>query len=151
VLDFLIRRGMGRGLVRYLKETRVPLITTFYAPAIIADRGGCDSYRVVTDAHINRVWAPMDGRTSRIDYFAPSTRGVRRLAAYGVPRSRVALTASRSRPSASAIANSPSSVEISRRAWCGSTVRGCSASYTAMAWNERSARWQRNRKENLHG
>jgi len=91
-LEFLIRRGLGRGLVRYLKETRVPLVTTFYAPAIIADRAGCDSYCVVTDADINRVWAPMDGRNSRIHYFAPSTRVVRRLAAYGVPRSRVTLT-----------------------------------------------------------
>lgn len=91
-LDFLIRRGLGRGLVRYLKETGVPLVTTFYAPAIIADRAGCDSYCVVTDADINRVWAPMDGKKSRIHYFAPSTRVVRRLAAYGVPRSRVTMT-----------------------------------------------------------
>lgn len=91
-LDFLIRRGLGRGLVRYLKETGVPLVTTFYAPAIIADRAGCDSYCVVTDADINRVWAPMDGKKSRIHYFAPSTRVVRRLAAYGVPRSRITMT-----------------------------------------------------------
>ncbi|HEX4335060.1 MAG TPA: hypothetical protein VH062_04050 [Polyangiaceae bacterium] len=91
-LDFLIRRGLGRGLVRHLKETGVPLVTTFYASAIIADRAGCDSYCVVTDADINRVWAPMDGKKSRIHYFAPSTRVVRRLAAYGVPRSRVTMT-----------------------------------------------------------
>jgi hypothetical protein len=91
-LEFLIRRGLGRGLVRHLKQTGMPLVTTFYAPAIIADRAGCDSYCVVTDADINRVWAPMDGKKSRIHYFAPSTRVVRRLAAYGVPRERITMT-----------------------------------------------------------
>ncbi len=92
-LDFLVTRGLGRGLVRHLKETGAPLITTFYAPAIIADRAGCNSvYCVVTDADVHRVWAPMQGRHSRIRYFAPSTRVVRRLVAYGVPREHVTLT-----------------------------------------------------------
>ena len=91
-LDFLIDRGLGRGLVRYLKETNQSLITTFYAPAIIADRAGLSSYCVVTDADINRVWAPMNGRHSKIHYFAPSTRVVRRLCAYGVPRERITMT-----------------------------------------------------------
>jgi hypothetical protein len=91
-LDFLIDRGLGRGLIRYLREHQLPLVTTFYAPAIIADRAGIDSYCVVTDADINRVWAPMNGRHSRIRYFAPSTRVVRRLCAYGVPRERITLT-----------------------------------------------------------
>src|SRR5438309_624565 len=41
---------------------------------------------------INRVWAPMHPATTRIRYFAPSTRVVRRLIAYGVPRERITLT-----------------------------------------------------------
>lgn len=93
VLDFLVTRGLGRGLVRHLRATGAPLITTFYAPAIIADRAGCDNvYCVVTDADINRVWAPMNGRHSRIHYFAPSARVVRRLLSYGVAKERVTLT-----------------------------------------------------------
>jgi hypothetical protein len=93
VLDLLVRRGLGRGLMRHLERTRVPLITTFYAPAIIADAAGYDkTYCVVTDADINRVWAPMAAATTRIRYLAPSTRVVRRLVAYGVPRDRIALT-----------------------------------------------------------
>ena len=93
VLDFLASRGLGRGLVRHLKETGAPLITTFYAPAIIADRAGCESvYCVATDADINRVWAPLEGRHSRVRYFAPSARVVRRLVSYGVPREHVTLT-----------------------------------------------------------
>lgn len=93
VLDFLVKRGLGRGLMRHLERTRAPLITTFYAPAIIADAAGYDrTYCVVTDADINRVWAPMDAGTTKIRYLAPSPRVVRRLVAYGVPRSRIALT-----------------------------------------------------------
>lgn len=91
-LDFLIDRGLGRGLVRYLEATGAPLVTTFYAPAIIADRAGCESYCVVTDADINRVWAPMNGNHSRIHYFAPSARVVRRLTAYGVRPARITMT-----------------------------------------------------------
>jgi len=91
-LDFLIERGLGRGLVGYLRDRRAPLVTTFYAPAIIADRAGLESYCVVTDADINRVWAPVSSHHSKIQYFAPSTRAVRRLVAYGVPRSRITLT-----------------------------------------------------------
>jgi hypothetical protein len=93
LLDFLVTRGLGRGLVRHLRATGAPLITTFYAPAIIADRVGCDNvYCVVTDADINRVWAPMNGKHSRIRYFAPSARVVRRLLSYGVAKERVILT-----------------------------------------------------------
>lgn len=91
-LDFLIGRGLGRGLVRHLETTGSRLLTTFYAPAIIADRAGLPSYCVVTDADINRVWASMSGRHSRIRYFAPSARAVRRLRAYGVPDERITLT-----------------------------------------------------------
>lgn len=92
-LDFLITRGLGRGLVEHLQATGVPLVTTFYAPAIVADRAGIDRiYCVVTDADINRVWAPKRGQHSRIRYFAPSPRVIRRLQAYGVPRDRITMT-----------------------------------------------------------
>ena len=92
-LDWLASRGLGRALVQHLQQTGAPLITTFYAPAVIADRAGCEGvYCVVTDADINRVWAPLDGARSRIRFFAPSTRVVRRLMAYGVRKERITLT-----------------------------------------------------------
>src|SRR5579883_625144 len=40
-LERLVRNGLGRGLARRLKESGAPLLTTFYAPAIAADRMGC--------------------------------------------------------------------------------------------------------------
>jgi Domain of unknown function (DUF6938) len=93
VLDLLVKRGLGRGLMQHLEKTGAPLVTTFYAPAIIADAAGYDRiYCVVTDADINRVWAPMDPSRTTIHYFAPSPRVVRRLVAYGVPRDRISLT-----------------------------------------------------------
>lgn len=91
-LDWLAARGLGRGLVAHLERTQVPLVTTFYVPAIIADRAGCEVYCVVTDADVNRVWAPSPQTKSRLRYFAPSLRVIRRLEAYGVPRERITMT-----------------------------------------------------------
>ncbi len=92
-LDALIHRGFGESLAHHLRDAGAPLLTTFYAPAIVADRRGVDGvYCVVTDADINRVWAPLDARESSIRYLAPSPRVVRRLRAFGVPRSQIAFT-----------------------------------------------------------
>jgi hypothetical protein len=92
-LNRLIRLGLGRGLVRQLRESRATLITTFYAPAIIADEADVGPvYCVVTDADIHRVWVPRDPERSNIHYLAPSPRVVRRLRAYGVREDRITLT-----------------------------------------------------------
>ena len=93
IVERMAARGLGEGLVAHLRQSGTPLLTTFFVPALIADRAGdLDVRCVVTDSDINRVWAPMHPRTTRIHYFAPSTRVVRRLMAYGVPRERIQLT-----------------------------------------------------------
>lgn len=93
MLDRAIQRGLGAGLVRYLRESGAPLVTTFYAPAIIADRAGLSNvYCVVTDADINRVWAPLEPKRSRIQYLAPTQRAKRRLEAYGVLSENIHVT-----------------------------------------------------------
>lgn len=93
LLDRLMRHGLGLGLVEHLRHCRAPLVTTFYAPAIIADRAGIERiYCVVTDADCNRVWAPMDATRTRIQYLAPSPRVVRRLRSFGVPPRNITLT-----------------------------------------------------------
>jgi hypothetical protein len=75
LLEHLMARGLGEGLVRELRRRRAPLVTTFYAPAIVADRAGCEPiYCVVTDADVNRIWAPLDGKRSRIQYLVPTPR-----------------------------------------------------------------------------
>lgn len=93
LMDQLVRRGLGRGMVEQLRRSGAPLLTSFYAPALIADRAGIEEvYCVVTDADCNRVWAPIDASSTRIRYFAPSRRVVRRLLSFGVPEKNVTLT-----------------------------------------------------------
>lgn len=89
-LERFARRGLGRGLVERLRSTGAPLLATFYSPAIVADRAGCAGVHcVVTDSDLNRVWAPLDSAATRIRYFVPSQRALRRLRAYGVPAANV--------------------------------------------------------------
>jgi hypothetical protein len=89
----IARKGLGRGLVEHLKRTGAPLLTTFYTPAVVADRAGCERvYCVVTDTDINRIWVAVNARDTRIRYLAPSRRVVSRLRAYGVPPERIRFT-----------------------------------------------------------
>jgi hypothetical protein len=92
-LDRLIRRKLGRGLVTELRRTGRPLLTTFYSPAVLADRAGVEEvYCVVTDTDVNRIWAPIDARRTRIRYLVPTHRAAKRLRAYGVPHDRITFT-----------------------------------------------------------
>lgn len=92
-LDALVRRGLGQGLVEELRRTGRPLLSTFFAPAILADRAGVPGvFCVVTDTDVNRAWAPVDARGTRIRYLVPTRRAGRRLEAYGVPADRITFT-----------------------------------------------------------
>ena len=92
-LEKQIDGGLGVGLLAELNRTGAPLLTTFFAPALIADRLGADNiYCLVTDADIARVWVPTNVKRCRIRYFAPSKRALDRLLAYGVPPENVQLT-----------------------------------------------------------
>jgi hypothetical protein len=85
--------GIGSALAQQLKESGAPLVTTFYAAAILAELHGADRLHcVVTDTDVNRVWAPPDPKRSRIRYFAPSERARRRLESYGVLRENIRVT-----------------------------------------------------------
>jgi hypothetical protein len=92
-LERLITRDLGRGLLAELRRTGAPLLTTFYSPAIAADRAGYDRiFCVVTDTDLNRIWAPIEPRRTRIQYLVPTRRAARRLRAYGVPDERITFT-----------------------------------------------------------
>jgi hypothetical protein len=80
-------------MLAHLAEHRVPLLTTFYSPAIVADRAGYDRiFCVVTDTDLNRIWAPVRPEQTRIQYLVPTRRAARRLQAYGVPEARITFT-----------------------------------------------------------
>jgi hypothetical protein len=92
-LERAVRKGLGAGLVARLRDTGESLLTTFYAPAIGADHGGCARvFCVVTDTDVNRVWAPGDAGRTAIQYLVPGPRAARRLRAYGVPAANIHLT-----------------------------------------------------------
>jgi hypothetical protein len=92
-LDRIAHRGLGQGLLAHLHASGAPLLTTFYSPAIVADRAGYERiFCVVTDSDINRIWAPVEPARTRIQYLVPTRRAARRLRAYGVPEERITFT-----------------------------------------------------------
>ncbi len=92
LLEHSARQGLGRGMVAYLQDRDLSLLSTFYSPAVLADFHGYDRiFCVVTDSDVNRVWAPIAPQSSKIRYFAPSGRVVRRLRSYGVNKEQIEL------------------------------------------------------------
>ncbi|EKD33001.1 MAG: hypothetical protein ACD_76C00105G0004 [uncultured bacterium] len=88
-----------KNFLRHLIETKLaknnlPLISTFFIPALAADYYGYknDIYCVITDTDMSRAWVPLQPRKTKIKYFAPSRRVVERLKLYGVPQSNILLT-----------------------------------------------------------
>jgi len=93
LVDHLIRQGLGRSLLERLRARSLPMISTFYAPALVADFAGVEqNYSVICDADLNRVWVASSAKESRIRYFAPCGRAMRRLRQYGVPDERIFIT-----------------------------------------------------------
>lgn len=91
---FLLRGGWGRHLIEKLKEKPLPLVTTFFTPAFMADYFNYpnDIFCIVCDADITRAWAPLDPSKSKIKYLAPTERVVERLGLYGVKPENIFLT-----------------------------------------------------------
>ncbi len=89
-----IKRGWGKDLVDYLNNQKIPLVTTFFTVAFMAEEHGFknDIYCVVCDSDIARTWAPLIPSKSRIRYLAPCRRVVDRLKEYGVKPENIFLT-----------------------------------------------------------
>ncbi len=94
MLFSLIKRGWGRDLIEKNKRQDIPLITTYLAPAFMAENFNYpgDIYCVICDADISRVWAPLKPEGSRIKYFVPNGRTAERLACYGVKEENIIFT-----------------------------------------------------------
>ena len=95
-LEHLIRRrGLCRALIEKIHQNRLPVIHTYFATAIAADRSPgkeCRNYLLICDSDFNRVWVPKDPRQSNLLYLAPCTQVKRRLISYGVPEENIFLT-----------------------------------------------------------
>jgi hypothetical protein len=88
-----VRKGLCSGMLEKIEQKHLPLVTSFFAPAIAADMAGHDDiFCIICDADLNRVWVAKDPWESRINYFAPCGRAAQRLKAYGVSEERIFLT-----------------------------------------------------------
>ena len=93
LMDSLIRRGIGSGLIDKMRSKPLPMITSFMLPAVAADAAGYEPvYCIICDAEISRAWVAKDPATSRIRYLVPCGRAMWRLKSYGVPDDRIFLT-----------------------------------------------------------
>jgi hypothetical protein len=93
LLDSLIDRGLCRGMLERIETRPLPLITSYLAPAIAADRAGyAPVYCIICDAEVARAWVARDPAASGIHYLAPCERTVLRLRSYGVPANKISLT-----------------------------------------------------------
>lgn len=90
----LIRRGFGKDLIDQLNTKDIPLITTFFTVAFMAEEHKFknDIYTVICDSDISRAWVAYNPQKSRIKYLAPCRRVVERLKLYGVKEENIFLT-----------------------------------------------------------
>lgn len=89
-----IKNGWGKHLVDQLNKKNIPLITTFFTIAFMAEEHGFknDIYLVICDTDISRSWAPYHPEKSRINYCASTERAAERLKTYGVRPEKIFLT-----------------------------------------------------------
>jgi len=89
-----IKKGWGRDLISKLKNDNLPLITTFFIPAFMAEifNYPADIFCVVCDADISRAWVPLEPAKSRIKYLAPNSWVANRLKFYGAREENIFLT-----------------------------------------------------------
>ncbi len=89
----LIKKGLCRSIIEYVKKSDIPFITTHFIPALAADFYCLNNiYCIVTDTDINRIWVPMDPKRSKINYLCPAKHTIRRLKQYGISDDRLFFT-----------------------------------------------------------
>lgn len=89
-----IRNGLGKQLIEELNKNPLPLVTTFFSAAYMAEehRYKGDIFLITCDSDVSRSWAPLNAPKSRIHFCASSEHVARRLETYGVKSSHIHLT-----------------------------------------------------------
>lgn len=89
-----IRKGWGKDLINKFEKNPMPMISTFFTPAFMAEEAKYSNniYCVICDADVARTWAGLDPKNSRIKYFAPCSWARDRLVMYGVPPGNIYLS-----------------------------------------------------------
>ncbi len=90
----LIDKGWGEDLISRLSKNPLPIITSFFIPAFMAEEFNYpgEIYCVVSDADCSRAWASLKPSRSKIKYFAPNLWVMNRLKLYGVRSENIFLT-----------------------------------------------------------
>lgn len=90
MLARVINKGLCSGMLDKIRDNPLPLLTSYMTPAIAADLKGYEQvFCIICDAEINRAWVAEKPSRSRIRYFAPCGRAMRRLKSYGVPEEHI--------------------------------------------------------------
>ena len=88
------KKQWGKHLIDKLARNPLPIVSTFFIPAFMAEIFNYpgEIYCLATDTDISRAWAPLEPKTSRIKYLAPTHRVEKRLAMYGVKPENIFVT-----------------------------------------------------------
>ncbi|MEK7664787.1 MAG: hypothetical protein AAB361_01450 [Patescibacteria group bacterium] len=91
---YFIKKGWGKDLIIRFKKNPLPIVSTFFTPAFIAEAFNYpnDIYCVVCDADVARAWVSLDPKKSKIKYFVPCTWVRDRLRLYGADPKNIFLT-----------------------------------------------------------
>jgi len=93
LLEINLKNGLCKGMMEKISAKPLPLITSYFAPAIAAEKHGHEPiFCIICDADINRVWVAKHPSESSINYFVPCSKAAQRLKSYGVPEERIFLT-----------------------------------------------------------
>lgn len=90
----LIKRGWGENLIKTLSGNPLPIVSTFFVPAFMAEYYNYqnDIYCIICDADIARSWVPLNPVKTKIKYFAPCHWVQDRLQLYGIRPESIYLT-----------------------------------------------------------
>ena len=95
-IHLMKHKDWGKQLIDKLAKDKrqLPLVTPFFAVAIMAEVHNYpgEIYCVICDTDISRAWVSATPEDSRIKYFAPNSRVVKRLQEYGVAEDQIFLT-----------------------------------------------------------
>jgi len=94
VIFSYIKKGWGKDLMEKLAKNPLPIITTFFSIAFMAEESGYpnDIYCVICDADIARAWVPLNPQKTKIKYFTPNSWTRDRLKLYGIKSENIILT-----------------------------------------------------------
>ncbi len=93
-IHMIKKNQWGKDLIDKLDKNNLPLITTFFTIAYMAEEFNYkgEIYLVVCDADVSRAWASPNPIKSKIKYLVPNKRVYERLQLYGVNKSNIYFT-----------------------------------------------------------